>query len=559
MANPDAEREREREMPTRFALSPRAGAASRPHPGVDELAAQRALIEALMDPAAYPHPVSQVRLFETHISYVLLTGRFAYKIKKAVDLGFLDFTTLDRRRFFCEEELRLNRRLAPELYLSVVTIGGAAAAVHVGDASPAVEYAVKMTEFDQGALLDQRLVQGLLLPAHIDMLADRVAAFHDRVVISGAADEYGTPAAVWRPVNDNFDQLRAMLPDVDDRPATLALLDELECWSDDEFARLTRVLAARKRDGLVRECHGDLHLGNIAWFNGAPQIFDGIEFDPNLRWIDVMNEVAFVVMDLDERGRPDYAHRFLDRYLQASGDYAGLQVLPFYRVYRALVRAKVACIRAAQEAPAARQALVEVCARYLACARHASQPQPRFVALMHGLSGSGKTTVSQAVLERTGAVRLRSDVERKRLSGLPPLARSEADAGRGIYAADATEETYRHLVDLLRTVVGAGFPVVVDAASLKAWQRELFRQAAQALGVPFRLLSCQAAEPVLLERLAARARRGRDASDANAKVLAHQRMNDEPLSPAEVAAAWFVDEGPSGLPRVLRKIVESLR
>ena len=557
MPTPDTESDRA--MLTDFAPNQPPGAATLSRPVVDRVAAQRALIEALMDPAAYPHPVSEVRLFETHISYVLLTGRFAYKIKKAVDLGFLDFSTLERRRFYCEEELRLNRRLAPELYLSVVTIGGSASAVHVGDASPAVEYAVKMTEFEQAALLDQRLVHGQLLPAHIDMLADRVAAFHDRVLSSGVADEFGTPAAVWRPVNENFVQLRAMLPDIDDRPATVALLDELECWSHDEYARLTRVLAARKVGGFVRECHGDLHLGNIAWFNGAPQIFDGIEFDPNLRWIDVMNEVAFVVMDLDERGRPDYAHRFLDRYLQASGDYAGLQALPFYRVYRALVRAKVACIRAAQEAPAARQALVEVCAGYLACARRASQPQSRFVMLMHGLSGSGKTTVSQAVLERTGAVRLRSDVERKRLSGLPPLARSESEAARGIYAADATQETYQHLVVLLRAVVGADFPVVVDAASLKAWQRELFRQEAQALGVPFRLLSCQAAEPVLLERLAARARRGGDASDANAAILAHQRANDEPLSSAEVATTWFVDECASALTRVLRKIAESLR
>lgn len=507
-----------------------------------------------MDPAAYPHPVSEVRLFETHISYVLLTGRFAYKIKKAVDLGFLDFTTLDRRRLFCEEEVRLNRRLAPEMYLGVVAIGGSAAAVHIGDTTPAVEYAVKMTEFAQTALLDHRLARGQLLPADIDTLADRVAVFHEHAGVSGAADEYGTPAAAWRPVNENFIQLRTVLADVDDRPSTLALLDELECWSHDEYARLKSVLAARKRTGFVRECHGDLHLANIAWFDGGPQIFDGIEFDPNLRWIDVMNEVAFVVMDLDERGRADYAHRFLDRYLQASGDYAGLEVLPFYRVYRALVRAKVACIRAVQEGPAARQALLGTCLRYLACARRASLPQRRFVVLMHGLSGSGKTSVAQAVLEHTGAVRLRSDVERKRLSGLPALARSAAAAECGIYTDDATQATYRHLVELVRVVLEAGFPVVVDAASLKWRQRELFRCEAQALAVPFRLLSCCAAESVLHERLAARARHGRDASDADASILAHQQTDNEPLTPSEAATAWFVDERQGALERVLREI-----
>ena len=269
-----------------------------PHP-TGELDIQRGLLPALQASAAYPHPVDAVRLIETHISYVLLTGRFAYKIKKAVNLGFLDFTGLAKRLFFCEEELRLNRRLAPDFYLEVVPIGGSPAAAHVGSAIRPIEYAVKMREFPQSALLDRCLSEGRLLPGQIDLLADRVADFHGEAARAGASDEHGTPTAVWRPMNENFTQLRKVLPAVAGSALELALLDELEAWSRDEHVRLRRLLSARKYDGFVRECHGDLHLGNIAWSNGAPQIFDGIEFNANLRWIDVMSEVAFPIMDLE--------------------------------------------------------------------------------------------------------------------------------------------------------------------------------------------------------------------------------------------------------------------
>jgi uncharacterized protein len=514
--------------------------------------AQRALVQALMAPGAYPHPVEKVTLLETHISYVLLTGRFAYKIKKVVNLGFLDFTRLDQRHFFCQEELRLNRRLAPELYLAVVAIGGAPP--RVGSTDQPVEYAVKMREFPQAALLDQRLSQGELLPGQIDALAERVADFHAQVARAGIGDDYGSAAAVWRPVGENFRQLRETLPTVDDNGGGLALLDELEAWSRAAYARLERFLSLRKQDGFVRECHGDLHLGNIAWLNGAPEIFDGIEFNANLRWIDVMSEVAFLVMDLEERGRPDYAYRFLSHYLEAGGDYAGLQVLPFYRVYRALVRAKVACIRAAQEGPDAGQAQAAICAQYLACARRATLSGKPWLLLMHGLSGSGKTTVSQRVVESLGALRLRSDIERKRLCGLDALSRSEAAVDGGIYDAETTRATYLCLVQLARQVLEAGFPVVVDAASLKSWQRDIFRSQARAQEVPFRLISCRAAEATLRQRLLRREEAASDASDADASVLQHQLQSSEPLSEAEQAKACFVDAGDDSLDNILQRI-----
>ncbi|MGP1609070.1 MAG: AAA family ATPase, partial [Burkholderiales bacterium] len=433
----------------------------------DAAAAQRVLVRVLMNPAAYPHPVKEVRVLETRISYVLLTGVFAYKIKKAVNPGFLDFTRLTQRRFFCDEELRLNRRLAPDIYLAVVPISGTSTDLRIEGEGQTVEYAIRMREFSQSALFDRLLSEDGLSFGQIDALADRVADFHLHAMRATAADAYGSPTGVWQPVSQNFEQLRALLPanagDGTERP----LLDALESWSSDEYLRLRRLLSTRKHDGFVRECHGDVHSGNIAWSGGEPQIFDCVEFNANLRWIDVMSEVAFLVMDLEERGKPAHAHRFLNRYLEITGDYAGLQLLPFYKVYRALARAKVACQRAAQEKPAAARKQAAICARYLACAARISLPQPRWLLLTHGFSGAGKNTVSQRIVEHTGALRLRSDVERKRLCGLPPLGDSESTVDGGLYDGETTRATDQCLVQLTRQVLEAGFPVIVDAVSLK--------------------------------------------------------------------------------------------
>lgn len=509
----------------------------------DQCAAQAVLVRALHDPARYLDPVAQVTLLETHISYVLLTGRFAYKIKKAVDFAFLDFSTLERRRLYCDEELRLNRRLAPALYLAVVPILGSPDEPYIGDGSdpgrgaPPIEYAVKMLEFPQSALLDRRLAQGDLLAAQIDVVADRVAGFHAQAARTDPCGELGTSAVIWRMVAENFSQLQAEAGDL----AGAARLDQLEGWSRKEYARLRNFLAQRRRDGFVRECHGDLHLGNIALVDEKPLIFDCIEFNPLLRWIDVINEVAFLSMDLEERGRPDFARRFLNRYLEVGGDYAGLSGLAFYQVYRALVRAKVAGLRAEQGAPSEARLQSEVRAQYLAFAARAIEPRRRQLLLMHGVSGSGKTWVSQAVLEHLGAVRLRSDIERKRLRGVPALARSASVPDCGRYDVETTRATYRRLEELAREVLQAGFPVLIDAACLRRWQRDLFSKLAETLEVPFRIISCRADQSTLRNRIVAREEAANDASEAGLTILEHQLRDNDPLSAAEQAVAIVFD------------------
>jgi len=515
---------------------------------------QADLIDALADVGCYPHPVDLVIRVETHSAYVLLAGDYAYKIKKALDLGFLDFSTLARRRHFCAEELRLNRRLVPQLYLGVVPIVVGPAGPRIGagpEDGEAVEYAVRMVRFPQNALLDICLARGEVPPAQVDAVADRVADFHGRIEAAAPGDGYGTPVAVWAPMAQNFDQMREF-PAVAGEAGRLA---ELEAWSRASYERLADLLAARLAGGRVRECHGDLHLGNIAWLDDGPAIFDAIDFNPNLRWIDVISEIAFLVMDLVERGRPDYAWRSLNRYLEGTGDYGGLALLPFYHVYRAIVRAKVAAIRAAQEDPVAGARELAECRRYLDHAQATAAPgQPRLI-LLHGFSGSGKSWLGEGLVERLGAIRLRSDVERKRLHGLAAQAVSASAVAGGIYGAADTDSTYHRLADLARQVLAAGYPAVVDAASLLAGQREIFRRLAADLGVPFLLLDCVAPEALLRQRLACRQAAGDDASEAGLAVLAYQLASREALTPAEAASCLRIDTSgdfPADLPERIR-------
>ncbi len=414
---------------------------------------QSRLVASLVDPGRFGKGCTRVTHLETHISHVLLTGAFAYKIKKPLDLGFLDFTTLAKRRYYCEEELRLNRRLAPDIYLDVVAITGSLEDPVLNGAGTTLEYAVRMREFAQEALASRMLAQGTLSAAHIDALAAEVAAFHGRIDVAPPGSAFGTPDTVLDVAAQNFEQIRPLLTDSTDH----ATLDALRDWTLAEHTACRGALQQRHDTGFVRECHGDLHLNNIAILAGAVTIFDCIEFNDELRWIDVMSEVAFTVMDLEDRGRGEFGHRFLNAYLERTGDYAGLAVLRFYLAYRAMVRAKVACLRGGQLAPGdAKTALVAEYRSYVDLARHyARPPQPAFV-VTHGLSGCGKTTLTQPLLELCGAIRIRTDVERKRLHGIDAAARSGSALDAGLYTADATERTYRRVLALAEAVAAAG-------------------------------------------------------------------------------------------------------
>lgn len=480
-----------------------------------------------------------VALQETHISWVLLTGHLAYKLKKPVHFPFVDFSTLALRKHFCEEELRLNKRLAPALYLGVVPVCGTPQAPRIGRIGEACEpfdYAVRMQRFPAGALLSERLAAGGggLLPEHLDRLARRLADFHrDAPVKPPAASPIAAGKEVLGPVRKVLQQLRA---DGDSPPSAA-----LQAWVDALVPDLRNAWFSRRNSGAVRECHGDLHLANTVLIGDEAIAFDCIEFDPALRWIDVMSDVAFLTMDLTAHGRSDLAFRFLDGYLQRGGDYAGVRVLRFYEVYRAMVRGLVHHVASRPTETASGAASNP---DYLACAQRLAQTAggPARLLITHGLSGSGKSTIAQRLLELAGAIRLRSDVERKRLFGFEALQRSDARTV-DIYTPDATRRTFWRLKECARTALQAGYPVIVDAAFLSRAQRGAFQALAAEMSARFTIMHCRASESNLRQRVTARGETGNDASEANVNVLERQLASQEPLDADERALAITVDTG----------------
>lgn len=491
---------------------------------------------------------------ETHISWVLLAGDFAYKFKKPLQLDFLDFSTQALRYAACEEELRINRRTAPGLYLGLVGLVVVAAEyapatlrlVPWQDAPPGAEPAVWMRRFSQDALLATAVDEHRVAPAQIDQLARHVAQFHAAAAVATGAEVWGSAAAARAPVDDCLAALRA--PVAATLPGLGPLLEQVADWCQQQAQALAPVFEVRRAGGRVRECHGDLHLANIALIDGQAQLFDALEFNAALRWIDCVADIAFVVMDLAAHGRTDLAWRFVNRWLEHTGDYSGLLVLRYYGCYRALVRARVAALRRDPPGGASGAQAVPAVERYLELAAGwTGQPvarwpvaRPAALWLAHGFSGAGKSTHALTLACQRGMVRVRADVERKRLFGLAPEAASDGIPG-GIYTAEATQHTHERLAQVAREVLAAGYSVIVDATFLDRDARALFLALAESVQVPCHILSFEAPLPVLRERVRLRALAEGGASEADVSVLDAQWARAHPLLPREEAITLHVD------------------
>jgi uncharacterized protein len=493
-----------------------------------------------------------VELIETHMSSVLLTGDDVYKLKKPVRFGFADFGTLAARRQFAEEELRINRRCAPSLYLGLVPVTGSVAEPRLGGAGTPIDWAVHLRRFAAEDRADLRLRAGRLSAAHIDRLADAIVQLHRAAGRAPADSDFGTPEQVARWMRANY-AMAALLTD-----ANMAhRFDEVRRWSEQAFARLAPLLSARRHAGFVRECHGDLHLANVALLDELPTPFDAIEFNPALRFIDVASDVAFPFMDLLDFDAAPLAWRLLDRWLSASGDYASLRLLRFYAVYRALVRAQVALLRAGQPGADVTDAATQA-GRYLALAQRLTRAGPPRWLWIGGVSGSGKTTVAQHLLETLGAVRIRSDVERKRLFDLAPGTRADAALAQRLYSPAAHLATYRRLRALARLTMAGGFVPIVDAAFLRHAERDALRRAARHAGAEAIGLWCDVDPVIATARVTARLAAGGDASDATADVLARQLASVE--APQADEPVHRIDTGcdPSELARRVSAVVHEI-
>jgi aminoglycoside phosphotransferase family enzyme/predicted kinase len=475
------------------------------------------LIAALSDPTAYPDPVGTVEVRQTHISVVFLAGAFVYKIKKPVAPGFLDFTTLARRLHFCREEVRLNRRLAPDVYLGVVPVARTRSGVRIeGDGEP-IEWAVKMQRLPDAATLLQRVRSGAVDEALITGVANRIAAFHRGAETSDRIASLGRFAVVQRNFQDVFDRSAPQAGAV----VTGAVFDRVRAGAESMLTQLRALIDARAARGVPRDGHGDLHLDHIYYFPertppGDLVIIDCIEFNEQFRFADPVADMAFVVMDLAFRGRRDLARTASTAYFRAAADEEGRALLPLYTAYRAAVRGMVdGLLLAEPEVPEANRAAAARRARahWLLALTELEAPDGRpGLVLVGGLPGTGKSTLARALTGRAGFTLIRSDVVRKELAGLSVQDPSPPEVRTTLYGSEWNERTYAECLHRAEQLLSAGQRVLVDATFRADHHRRAFIEAAIRNGVPVVVLVCEAKPETVRERLLAR--RG-DASDAD--------------------------------------------
>ena len=467
-------------------------------------------------------------LIETHISWVFLRRRDVFKIKRPVNFGFLDFTSLEKRRIACEAELRLNRRLAPDVYVGIVPITLGPGGVHRigGDGDP-IEWAVQMRRLREEDRADVLLERGALTERHVDALAAHIAAFHKEARCDLETSRHGTVDVIRRNVTENFEQTRETIQDYLS-PAQAA---EIEAWQqevlEDETTFESRIATDRVRDG-----HGDLRLEHV-YFRDSDSIaiIDCIEFNDRFRYADVCADVAFLSMDLTWHARADLAERLLGKYARLSHDYDLYSVVNFYESYRAFVRGKIASFVAAD--PTATTAVlsraVEEARRYLLLALAFERPPlvpPRLIAV-GGMIGSGKSTVADLIADLLAAPVVSSDETRKHLMGRGPSESLRSEAWTGPYSPDSTRATYQEVLRRAGVVLRSGRPAIIDASFRSQTMREGARSLAHARGVPFLMVECVAPSEVCIARLSAR--NERHESDARADIFGEFAASFEPM------------------------------
>ncbi len=484
-----------------------------------------ALIQQMLQAKFYPHACKEpIKLIQTHCSYVLLTGDFVYKLKKPVNFGFLNYSTLDLRHHFCHEELRLNQRGAAELYLEVLPITLQDEQYQLNGTGEPAEYALKMREFPSEGLFSTMFENGKLNESHIEELGRVVARYHSKIETNDYIRSFGEIPQVRASFDENYEQTTNYI----DGPQTRQQFDETKQYTDKFFAERAEVFQTRMVNNFIRECHGDLHMQNICMWHEQILLFDCIEFNEPFRFVDVMYDVAFTVMDLEARQRKDLANVFLNTYAEQTGDWEGLEVLPLYMSRQAYVRAKVISFLLDDPAvpTAVKEESAQTAAAYYTQAWEYTQPRQGQLILMSGVSGSGKSTAARHLAKQIGAIHLRSDAVRKHLGGVLLYERGGSD----LYSAEMTAKTYGRLLELGILLTSQGFKVILDAKYDRAALRGDAIAQSQSHNIPLQIIECTAPVEVLQERLH---NRTGDIADATADLLSSQLQNAEPFSDSE--------------------------
>jgi len=484
-----------------------------------------AFIQQMLQPGFYPHPVKEpIQLIQTHVSYVLLTGDYAYKLKKPVNFGFLNYSTLELRQHFCYQELEMNKRGAAEIYLEVLPITQTDDRFQLGGEVEPVEYTLKMCQFPQESLFSSLFQQGELTETRVSELGRLVAQFHAKCATNDYILSFGEVDQIRQAFDENYQQTEKYIGVAQ----TQSQFDETKEFTDRFFATKQEVLASRVKQRWIRECHGDLHLRNICFWHDKTLLFDCIEFNEPFRFVDVMFDVAYGVMDFQVGNRPDFANAYLNSYLEEIGDWEGIQVLPLYVSRQAYVRAKVTSFLLDDPGvPAAdKEKAKNTASLYYKLACESGKLEQGKLFLMSGVSGSGKSTIAKKLARKIGAIHVRSDAVRKHLAGISIHERGAAD----LYTPEMTEKTYARLLSLGILLATAGYSVILDAKyDLISRRKAVIEQAAK-YQLPLEILYCTAPEEILRDRLSSRTS---DVSDATASLLTSQLAAIEAFTEAE--------------------------
>ncbi len=494
------------------------------------------LAQALQRPEAYPFRPKGVDFVQTHVSMVFLTGDVVYKVKKPVDFGFLDFTTLEKRRYYCEREVELNRRLAPDVYLGVVPIVRTKSGVAVEGKGQAIDYAVKMRQLPQERFMDKLLAAGQVSPDAVRRIAALLVDFHQRAATSPEIASYGGMPMTKTNCQENFDQTAEYIG----RTISQAQYDRIKAWAWAFIERHAALFTRRVEEGHIRDCHGDLHTAQICLQNGI-YITDCIEFNDRFRYTDTAKDMAFLAMDLDAWGRGDLSKAFVDEYVKLTGDFHVRALLPFYKCYFSYVRGKVQGFQSVDPHETAdRKARLHAnAARFFALAeRYTHEP---FLFITTGLLGSGKTTVAQTLTAHLGLEYLSSDIVRKELVGMAPTERSLEGFRGGIYAPEHTAHTYEALFQGAKRFLAEGHSVVLDASFRKRAERLQAKALAEEVGAELHIIECVLDETIAKERLERRMREGTSPSDGRWEIYQDIKRDYEPVTEAPPGRRHFLN------------------
>ena len=489
---------------------------------------------AMLDPGFYPERPKTVELLQTQMSFVFLAGEYVYKVKKPVNLGYLDYSTLEFRRHFCERETALNRRLCPEAYLGVEPIVNVNGRIAIGEIGEPIEYAVKMRYLPQERMLNVLLVKNEATAAMIDRLSSRLADFHRRAETNSEIASFGDIATVSSNAEENFDQTEKSIG----RTISPRRFERIRRYCREFTATNESLFKRRVAEGRIRDCHGDLHAAHIC-LTDSICIYDCIEFNDRFRYGDVASEIAFLAMDLDHYGRADLSNGFVHGYVQLENDGDLLALLPFYKCYRAYVRGKVESFKLDDRylSREDKDVAMRNASGYFDLASFYTRPRLSLFITV-GVTGTGKTTAAEAIAKRTGLLVISSDVVRKQLAGIPPTERRLDGFDAGIYSADFTRRTYDTILKQAREILASGHSVILDATFIRKSDRLKAREVANEAGADYFVLVFSGTREAIERRLAARSS-SPSVSDGRVEILGPQMKQFERVD--EVPGSMRID------------------